>query len=173
MIPIKKGEDPNSYRYMMHPINSQIKGNITSIPNISEICYDIGRSQICLRTWYTFSFSSKVRFDTKTNELQLSGKYDSHQLQESLYEFISLFVSCPTCSNPETTMFIQSNNQLGLQCRACGSSSPVSLKNKIQQKMGSWIVKHLNTEDLQSHELKDEKPIETLDDFVVPGPDQF
>ena len=178
MIPIKKGEDPRSYRYMMHRIVTRSKGKATIIPDIDLICHDIDRSQSCVKTWYTLSMGLNTRSDPKNpNELQINGKHEANILQDSLYEFISVFVACPTCSNPETTMFVKGNSSKGdgplmLQCRACGSSNPVQTKTKAQQKMSEWIVKHIK-EDLQSHQLKNEKKIETLDDFEVPGADQF
>lgn len=178
MIPIKKGEDPRSYRYMMHRITTKSKGKSTVIPDIDVICHEIGRSPLCIKTWYTISMGVTTQLDSKNqNELQINGKHDAKALQDSLYEFIAAFVACPTCSNPETTMFVKKNSGKGdgpllLQCRACGSSGPASVKTKAQQKMATWIVKHIN-EDLQSHQLKDDKKIETLDDFEVPGPDQF
>lgn len=175
MIPIKKGEDPHSYRYMMHRISSRIKGKSTIIGDMDLICHDIDRTQLCIKYWYTLSMSVTVRSDPKNpNELQINGRHETNTLQDSLYEFISVFVACPTCSNPETTMYVKnkSDGPLMLQCRACGSSSPVSAKTKAQQKMSDWIIKHIN-EDLQFRQLKEEKKIETLDDFEVPGPDQF
>lgn len=172
MIPIKKGEDPHSYRYMMHRIVPRNKGKATIIPDIDLICHDIGRTQLCLKYWFTVSMSVITKFDPKNpNEMQVNGKHDANALQDSLYEFISSFVACPACSNPETTMFVKGNS-LMLQCRACGSSRPATIKTKAQQKMSDWIVKHIN-EGLQSHQIKDDKEIENLDDFEVPGPDQF
>ncbi|OHS97980.1 hypothetical protein TRFO_09133 [Tritrichomonas foetus] len=183
-IPIKKGEDPNTYRYMMPRVSIRHSGNITTITNISEIAKEIGRSASCLRQWLMALLGLTTRIDPKNaNDLQIKGHHEASSIQDSIYEFINVFVICPCCGNPETTMFVQ-NSELNLQCRACGRSSPAGgpsggargkskQAQKAVQKETTWILKHIHSENLQSHSLQSDAAVENLDDFEVPGPDMF
>ena len=69
-------------------------------------------------------------------------------------------------------MFVK-NNQISLQCRACGRSSPANAKGKAAQKEVQWIIKHIDNEELQPKKLQSDKEVNSLEDFEVPGADMF
>ena len=47
-----------------------------------------------------------------------------------LREYVTEFVLCDQCGNPETT-YLKKKNKLGKTCRACGHSSQIKSNDKL------------------------------------------
>ena len=67
----------------------------------------------------------------------INGAHESPKLQDYLDGFITRFVLCKHCKNPETGVSVKNDN-IRLDCKACGNSSVVDPRFKLS----SFIVKH-------------------------------
>jgi translation initiation factor 2 beta subunit (eIF-2beta)/eIF-5 len=168
MIPMKRGEDAHTYRYLMPKLVLRPTSRSTDIVNTSAVCHDIGRTAICLRQWFITALSTTAGIDEATSEIQIRGIYDGPTLQNLVYDFIDVFVLCQSCENPETVMQAKGPSVLELHCRACGTSSRVQPgKSKAAQKMLAWILKNIKGKALQQSQATSDEPVDTLDDFSV------
>ena len=163
MIPVKKGEDPNTYRYMMPKVQIHSNSKCTSITNTDAICHDIGRTPLCLCQWIKTVTSAAVRI--ADSQIQIRSPLTDKKLQEIIYDFIDHFILCPVCKNPETVM-VPNGSALSSQCHACGQNGIFDTKSGAALKMAKWITKNFD-KNLQQHTLADDKEITTLDDFQV------
>lgn len=169
-IPVKKGENA-TYRYQMSRLQLRSAQGRTDITNIESVAHDIFRTPTLLKVWFSNSMHVMAKFDVKTSILSLKGSHSQQELQTNLYEFIDHFVLCPSCTNPETVMYIK-QDQLTVQCAACGQSSVLEgMQNKNLAKTATWIMKHLD--ECQTRKLTSAAPVNDLEDFNVPGYDDF
>lgn len=162
-IPVKRGEDAHSYRYMMPRPSIQCDGRVTILSNTAGVCHSIGRTAVCLAQWFKVSLSAPV---VSQGNIQVRKVLSQKDVEKLIYDFIDVFVLCPTCSNPETLMFLD-RGHLKLRCVACGCTAAAPARNQHAVKMEVWIAKNLGKQELQQKVLVDDKPIESLDDFVI------
>jgi translation initiation factor 2 beta subunit (eIF-2beta)/eIF-5 len=163
-IPVKRGEDPRSYRYLMPKVVVTSSLRSTSVLNVAEICHDIGRTPQCLQQWFAITFG----LTRCPSEIQIRGSRNAASVQNSIYDFIEAFVICPTCGNPETLMAVKGRD-LELYCRACGRSNPLRFPERSAPcKMAEWIRKNIASVALQEGRAPSDKPVESLDDFEDP-----
>lgn len=71
-------------------------------------------------------------------ELEISGIYTSDKLQEYLFVFINIYILCNLCLNPETTIFIKSEN-LYLDCISCGATTKIEDDSKYYKSIKKEI----------------------------------
>jgi translation initiation factor 5 len=166
MLPVKAGEDVRTYRYLMPKLLLRSSARSTEVLNAAAVCHDLLRTPFCLRQWFALCLSTTATLDESASEIQIRGGHDAQKMQAAVYEFIDVFVLCPSCANPETLMRAK-GSVLELQCRACGAASRVQPgKNKAAQKMVPWILKNIQGKVLQPHAVVD-RPIESLADVYV------
>ena len=67
----------------------------------------------------------------------INGAHEASKLQDHLDGFISRFVLCKKCKNPETDIVIRDGHIL-LDCKACGQRSDVDIRHKLS----SFILKN-------------------------------
>lgn len=67
----------------------------------------------------------------------INGAHEASKLQDYLDGFISKFVLCRHCKNPETVVNIK-DERIILDCKACGQKTDVDLR----QKLSSYILKN-------------------------------
>lgn len=67
----------------------------------------------------------------------INGAHEASKLQDYLDGFISKFVLCKKCKNPETDVVIK-DGHIVLDCKACGQRSDVDLRLKLS----SFILKN-------------------------------
>lgn len=70
----------------------------------------------------------------------LTGDHHASDIQKRVYAFISDFVLCQQCRNPETTLYVNEGNAY-TQCRACGSVHSLIGSSKTKTKMINFILK--------------------------------
>ncbi|OHT09778.1 Domain found in IF2B/IF5 family protein [Tritrichomonas foetus] len=124
----------------------------TAILNAKQVAKAIGRSLGCVTQWFGYALAVQAKQGQNQNQDQiiLNGDHsDNRKLLNSLYEFIDIFVLCPACQNPETTMDVKDKN-LFLHCHSCGNTSQVvSNKAAYVLKMADWIIQHIASENKQ------------------------
>lgn len=110
----------------------------TYIENIKEIfeCltkYDDNqknRKYEEIMKWISYQMASNVK------ENFLSGEHSDEKLIGVIHDYISEYVLCGSCSNPETTMFVL-NKTLFTHCKACGKDSQINNKHS---KFNAFLV---------------------------------
>ncbi|KAI2475025.1 ATP-dependent RNA helicase DBP3 [Pyrenophora tritici-repentis] len=100
--------------------------------------YKMERIQSRLKAKY-FGFELGAQTNTSPNDDRwiINGAHDASKLQDYLDGFISKFVLCKKCKNPETDVHIKDAN-ITLDCKACGKISDVDPRLKLS----SFILKN-------------------------------
>ena len=81
--------------------------------------------------WYGYELS----VSTNTKDHSLNGKYSTDQLQTMIQSYISEFVLCDTCGNPETK-YVTSKNRvdiIGKKCAACAATNSLRCSEKMKK----------------------------------------
>lgn len=146
------------YRYKMERLQSKIEGKgngiKTVIVNLTSVANSLDRPPACKQPHPLVYSSSNLRVadvikyfgfelgaQTNTNPADdrwiINGAHDASKLQDYLDGFISKFVLCKKCKNPETVMEVK-NGGITLDCKACGQISQVDLRLKLS----SFILKN-------------------------------
>ena len=103
----------------------KIESKGTKLVNITDVAKAIGRNPKYIMKFMSFNLSTGM----KTDDI-LAGSHTEETLREVLYKFISLYVQCYTCHNPETVQEKYKKN-LTLVCKACGAKSVVDPDDKL------------------------------------------
>lgn len=118
MNTINIGGDPNDpfYRYKMPTINTIIQkksGGTTVITNAGDIATALARELPNLAKYMSGQLRCSVRVKGKT--IVIPGQVSSEILQGAINDYITAFVLCKVCGNPETVI---KRGQQG--CKSCG-----------------------------------------------------
>ena len=93
---------------------------------------------------------AQVKCDDKTDRYIVNGAHDAPKLQQILDGFISKFVLCAECLNPETDLLIQKDGSIIRDCQACGKRTAVDMTHKLS----SFIVKNPPEQSAGEHYQK-------------------
>ncbi len=99
--------------------------------------------------YFGFELGAQTNTNPKDDRWIINGAHDAGKLQDSLDGFISRFVLCKSCKNPETEVNIKDGRIL-LDCKACGQRSQVDIRHKLS----GFILKN---EDKGGKKAKKEK----------------
>lgn len=82
------------------------KGNgiKTVVPNMAEIARALSRPPSYPTKFFGCELGAQVKLDDKNERYIVNGEHDADKLQDILDGFISKFVLCPSCRNPETDL---------------------------------------------------------------------
>ena len=108
------------------------KGNgiKTVLPNIAEIA----QKYLNRNPDYPFKyFGTDLGAQTKvtTGKYIITGEHEQAALQKSLFDYITKFVLCKGCRNPETNTFVDEKKRAKIRCEACGKDSSLDMGEKI------------------------------------------
>ncbi|KAB8349698.1 hypothetical protein FH972_023712 [Carpinus fangiana] len=87
--------------------------------------------------YFGFELGAQTNIDPSDDRWIVNGAHEASKLQDYLDGFISKFVLCKKCKNPETDVHIKDGN-ITLDCKACGQRSDVDLRLKLS----GFIIKH-------------------------------
>lgn len=126
--PLKK--DDAFYRYKMPAILTKIEGNGNGIktvfPNIREVCGKLARPAEILNKYFGYELGAQSTFLKQDEKFLVMGSFDQQRVQDKVYEFVSRFVLCKECRNPETTPFAKSKTKLVMSCKSCGKETDLT-----------------------------------------------
>lgn len=129
------------YRYKMERLQSKIEGKgngiKTVIVNLSSVGQSLARPPSYLNKYFGFELGAQTNNDPADDRWIINGAHDASKLQDYLDGFISKFVLCKKCKNPETDVQIKDGN-ITLDCKACGQRTDVDLRHKLS----GFILKH-------------------------------
>jgi translation initiation factor 5 len=128
------------YRYKMERIQSKIEGKgngiKTVIVNLSSVAGSLARPPAHVIKYFGFELGAQTNTSPNDDRWIINGAHDASKLQDYLDGFISKFVLCKKCKNPETDVHIKDGN-ITLDCKACGKISEVDPRLKLS----SFILK--------------------------------
>ncbi len=130
----------------MERLQSKIEGKgngiKTVVANLSSVAHSLSRPPSYVIKYFGFELGAQTNINPSDDRWIINGAHEASKLQDHLDGFISRFVLCKNCTNPETDVVIKDGNIL-LDCKACGQRSNVDLRLKLsgfilknQQKKG-------------------------------------
>ncbi|KAF2015293.1 eukaryotic translation initiation factor 5 [Aaosphaeria arxii CBS 175.79] len=129
------------YRYKMERLQSKIEGKgngiKTVIVNLSSVAQSLARPPSYVIKYFGFELGAQTNTNPADDRWIINGAHDASKLQDYLDGFISKFVLCKKCKNPETDVNIK-DGRINLDCKACGKISDVDLRLKLS----SFILKN-------------------------------
>lgn len=141
-INIRRDVKDSFYRYKMPRLISKIEGKgngiKTVIPNMSDIARALSRPPTYTTKYFGFELGAQTKCDAKTDRYIVNGAHDAEKLQNSLDGFITRFVLCGECQNPETDLIVQGKGEIIRNCKACGKRTGVDGRHKL----AAFIVKN-------------------------------
>ncbi|KAL8752882.1 MAG: hypothetical protein Q9184_005594 [Pyrenodesmia sp. 2 TL-2023] len=129
------------YRYKMERLQSKVEGKgngiKTVIVNLSSVASSLSRPPSYVIKYFGFELGAQTNNNPADDRWIINGSHEASKLQDYLDGFISRFVLCKKCKNPETDVNIKDGRIL-LDCKACGQRSDVDLRLKLS----SFILKN-------------------------------
>jgi translation initiation factor 5 len=133
-------QDP-FYRYKMERIQSKVEGKgngiKTVIVNLSNVAQQLARPPNYVIKYFGFELGAQTNIDPKDDRWIINGAHEASKLQDYLDGFISKFVLCKECKNPETVVSVKDGDIL-MDCKACGKISTADPRHKL----ASFILKN-------------------------------
>lgn len=130
------------YRYKMPTIQAKVEGRgngiKTAIPNLSEVARALGRPSAYVVKYFGYELGAQTTFKEEDDRYLVNGSHQQTELQDSLDGFISKFVLCGACKNPETQIQIKGKGLLQKDCKACGRLTDIDPRHKLS----SYILKN-------------------------------
>ncbi|KAF1811299.1 hypothetical protein P152DRAFT_68432 [Eremomyces bilateralis CBS 781.70] len=129
------------YRYKMEKLQSKIEGKgngiKTVIVNLSSVSNSLARPPSYVIKYFGFELGAQTNTNPADDRWIINGAHEASKLQDYLDGFISRFVLCKKCKNPETDVHIK-DGRIILDCKACGQRTDVD----IRLKLSSFILKN-------------------------------
>lgn len=135
MINIRRDVKDLYYRYKMPRLVSKIEGKGNGIKTVVSNMVDIAKALNRPPAYVTKFFGSEVGSltvcDEKAARYIVNGAHEAEKLQNVLDGFISKFVLCPSCENPETDLSVSKDGTIWRNCKACGHRATVDMAHKL------------------------------------------
>ncbi|EEP75915.1 hypothetical protein UREG_00762 [Uncinocarpus reesii 1704] len=133
-VNIRRDVSDPFYRYKMERLQAKIEGKgngiKTVVVNLNSVAQALGRPPAYLIKYFGFELGAQANPKPTDDRWIINGAHDAGKLQDYLDGFISRFVLCKKCKNPETTVVIKDTRIL-LDCKACGERSEVDGRLKL------------------------------------------
>ncbi|EOD51549.1 Translation initiation factor IF2/IF5 [Neofusicoccum parvum] len=140
-INVRRDVSDPFYRYKMERLQSKIEGKgngiKTVIVNLSNVAQQLARPPSYVIKYFGFELGAQTNNNPSDDRWIINGAHEAAKLQDYLDGFISRFVLCKKCKNPETEVNIKDGRIL-LDCKACGQRTDVDLRLKLS----SFILKN-------------------------------
>ena len=134
LVNVRRDVTDAFYRYKMERLQTKIEGKgngiKTVVVNLSSVAQSLARPGSYLIKYFGFELGAQTNVDPPDDRWIINGAHDSAKLQDYLDGFISKFVLCKKCKNPETDVQIKDERIL-LDCKACGQRTDVDLRLKL------------------------------------------
>ena len=123
------------YRYKMPKLEAKIEGRgngiKTNIVNLVDISKCLGRPATYTTKYFGCELGAQTKFEEDSGLAIVNGAHDGRKLQDMLDGFITKFVLCGKCNNPETVLEITKQQTILKNCKACGAVSNVDMRHKL------------------------------------------
>lgn len=135
MINIRRDVKDTFYRYKMPKLLSKIEGKgngiKTVVSNMVDIAKALNRPPAYVTKFFGSELGSLSICDEKAARYIVNGAHEAEKLQTLLDGFISKFVLCQACDNPETDLSVSRDGTIYRSCKACGARSTVDMIHKL------------------------------------------
>ncbi|KAJ5626912.1 Translation initiation factor IF2/IF5 zinc-binding [Penicillium herquei] len=122
------------YRYKMEKLQSKIEGKgngiKTVVVNLNSVAQSLSRPPAYVIKYFGFELGAQANAKPTDDRWIINGAHDASKLQDYLDGFISKFVLCKKCKNPETDVIIK-DEKITLDCKACGQRCDVDPRLKL------------------------------------------
>ncbi|CAG8015177.1 unnamed protein product [Penicillium salamii] len=122
------------YRYKMEKLQAKVEGKgngiKTVVVNLNSVAQSLSRPPAFLIKYFGFELGAQANAKPSDDRWIINGSHDAPKLQDYLDGFISKFVLCKKCKNPETDVNIN-KEVITLDCKACGQRSDVDPRLKL------------------------------------------
>ncbi|KAJ5702361.1 Translation initiation factor IF2/IF5 zinc-binding [Penicillium malachiteum] len=122
------------YRYKMEKLQSKIEGKgngiKTVVVNLNSVAQSLSRPPAYVIKYFGFELGAQANAKPTDDRWIINGAHDAGKLQDYLDGFISKFVLCKKCKNPETDVIIK-DEKITLDCKACGQRCDVDPRLKL------------------------------------------
>ncbi|KAL2843228.1 domain found in IF2B/IF5-domain-containing protein [Aspergillus pseudodeflectus] len=133
-INIRRDVTDPFYRYKMEPLQSKIEGKgngiKTVVVNLNSVAQSLSRPPAYVIKYFGFELGAQANAKPTDDRWIINGAHDARKLQDYLDGFISKFVLCKKCKNPETDVSIK-DEKIILDCKACGQRTDVDPRLKL------------------------------------------
>ncbi|KAM5485363.1 eukaryotic translation initiation factor 5 [Microsporum audouinii] len=141
-INIRRDISDPFYRYKMERLQAKIEGKgngiKTVVVNLNSVAQSLSRPPSSdLIKYFGFELGAQANSKPTDDRWIINGAHDAPKLQDYLDGFITKFVLCKKCKNPETDVVIK-DQAIILDCKACGERSDVDPRLKLS----SFILKN-------------------------------
>ncbi|KAJ5752002.1 Translation initiation factor IF2/IF5 zinc-binding [Penicillium odoratum] len=122
------------YRYKMEKLQSKIEGKgngiKTVIVNLNSVAQSLSRPPAYVIKYFGFELGAQANAKPTDDRWIINGAHDANKLQDYLDGFITKFVLCKKCKNPETDVIIK-DERITLDCKACGQRCDADPRLKL------------------------------------------
>ena len=118
-------------------IEGRGNGIRTAIMNTSDVARALSRPPVYIIKFFGFELGAQTSINEADDRYHVNGSHDSPKLQDLLDGFITKFVLCKACKNPETDIIVQKDGTLFRDCKACGKRTSIT-----EHKLASYIAKN-------------------------------
>lgn len=87
--------------------------------------------------FFGFELGALTKVDSVNNKYIVNGKHDAEALSSTLDVFITKYVLCNRCKNPETDLKVK-GEMITSRCKACGKTSNIDMAHKLS----TYILKN-------------------------------
>ncbi|KAK6519698.1 Eukaryotic translation initiation factor 5A-1 [Arthrobotrys megalospora] len=144
------------YRYKMEKLQSKIEGKGNGIKsvivNLPSVANSLARPPIYVVKYFGFELGAQTNAGGDDRWI-INGAHEATKLQELLDGFITKFVLCKECLNPETDLSISKDQNIIRNCKACGQRTKVDARLKLS----GYILKNPPQKDKKDKKDKKEK----------------
>ncbi|KAM0284439.1 hypothetical protein ACHAQH_002015 [Verticillium albo-atrum] len=134
LVNVRRDVADQFYRYKMERLQTKIEGKgngiKTVIVNLTSVAQSLARPGAYLIKYFGFELGAQTNIDPADDRWIINGAHDGPKLQDHLDGFISKFVLCKKCKNPETDVIIKDDHII-LDCKACGQRTDVDIRLKL------------------------------------------
>jgi translation initiation factor 5 len=142
VINVRRDVSDRFYRYKMEALQSKIEGKgngiKTVVSNLSSVAQSLARDPAHIIKYFGFELGAQTNSDQVNDRWIINGAHEASKLQDYLDGFISKFVLCKQCKNPETEMSFP-EGRIVLKCKACGERTEVDPRLKLS----GYILKNV------------------------------
>lgn len=118
----------------MEKLQSKVEGKgngiKTVIVNLSSVAHSLSRPPAHVIKYFGFELGAQTNTNPSDDRWIINGAHEASKLQDYLHGYITKFVLCKKCKNPETDTVIK-DGHIVLDCKACGQRSDVDLRLKL------------------------------------------
>lgn len=98
-------------------------GNFTVVENFLDVVERLGREEDHVLKYLQSELGTAAQID-ENGRARLTGEFRESRVADALSEYAEVFVLCPECGLPDTTLVTESGAEM-LKCDACGALSPM------------------------------------------------